>query len=82
MRLFVGNLSMQVTDAQLSDLGVPYGTVLSARVMIEPSNGGSRGFGFLELSTADESSAALTALDGREVHGQRLKVRPERTPNA
>jgi heterogeneous nuclear ribonucleoprotein A1/A3 len=70
---------MQVTDAQLSDLGMPFGTVVSANVMIEPSNGGSRGFGFLELSTAEESLAALTALDGRQVHGLRLQVR-EATP--
>lgn len=74
MKLYVGNLSKQVTDAQLNDLAVPYGTLLSANVAIERSTGGSKGFGFVEFSNADEARAAITGLDGRDVHGQMLKV--------
>ena len=74
MKLYVGNLSKQVTDAQLNDLAVPYGTLVSANVATERSSGDSRGFGFVEFSNADEARAAITGLDGREVNGQALKV--------
>jgi len=74
MKLYVGNLSKQVTDAQLNDLAVPYGKLVSANVATERSSGESKGFGFVEFSNADEARAAITGLDGRDVHGQALKV--------
>ena len=74
MKLHVGNLSKQVTDSQLNDLAVPYGKVVSANVATERSSGDSKGFGFVEYSNADEARAAITGLDGRDVHGQALKV--------
>lgn len=74
MKLYVGNLSKQVTDAQLNELATPYGTLMSANVATERSSGQSKGFGFVEYSNDDEARAAMTALDGRDVHGQALKV--------
>jgi len=74
MKLYVGNLSKQITDAQLNDLAVPYGTLLSANVATQGSSGESKGFGFLDFSSDDEARAAITALDGRDVNGQALKV--------
>ncbi|HET7434246.1 MAG TPA: RNA-binding protein [Thermoanaerobaculia bacterium] len=74
MKLYVGNLSKQVTDAQLNDLAVPYGTLVSANVATERGSGESKGFGFVEFSSADEARAAITGLDGRDVNGQALKV--------
>jgi RNA recognition motif-containing protein len=74
MKLYVGNLSKQVTDSQLNDLAVPYGTIVSANVATERSSGESKGFGFVEFSSADEARAAITGLDGRDVNGQSLKV--------
>ncbi|HWW61984.1 MAG TPA: RNA-binding protein [Thermoanaerobaculia bacterium] len=74
MKLYVGNLSKQVTDAQLNELAVPYGTLVSANVATERSSGESKGFGFVEFSNADEARAAITGLDGRDVNGQALKV--------
>jgi cold-inducible RNA-binding protein len=74
MKLYVGNLSKQVTDAQLNDLAVPYGALLSANVATERSSGESKGFGFVEYTNAADGQAAITALDGRDVHGQLLKV--------
>jgi len=74
MNVYVGNLSKQVTDAQLNDLAVPYGTLVSANVATEKSGGESKGFGFIEYSNADEARAAITGLNGREVNGQALKV--------
>ena len=74
MKLYVGNLSKQVTDAQLNDMAVPYGTLVSANVATERSSGESKGFGFIEYGNADEARAAIAGLDGRDVNGQALKV--------
>lgn len=74
MKLYVGNLSKQITDAQLNDLAVPYGKLISANVATERSSGESKGFGFVEFSDAEEARAAIKGLDGRDVNGQMIKV--------
>lgn len=74
MKLYVGNLSDQVTDAQLNDMAKPYGTIVSANVAVDRTNGASKGFGFIELSSPEEGRAAIAGLNGREVNGQALKV--------
>jgi cold-inducible RNA-binding protein len=74
MKLYVGSLSKQVTDAQLSDLAIPFGKLISANVAVERKSGESKGFGFLDFSNDDEARAAITGLDGRDVNGQALKV--------
>ncbi|MGZ5431315.1 MAG: RNA recognition motif domain-containing protein [Thermoanaerobaculia bacterium] len=78
MKLYVGNLSKQVTDAQLSELATPYGKLVSANVATERSSGESKGFGFVEFANDDEARAAITGLDGRDVNGQPLKVNEAR----
>ncbi|HXA19294.1 MAG TPA: RNA-binding protein [Thermoanaerobaculia bacterium] len=74
MKLYVGNLSKQVTDAQLNDLAIPFGKLISANVAVERKSGESKGFGFIDFSDDDEARAAITGLDGRDVNGQALKV--------
>ncbi len=74
MKVYVGNLSKQVTDAQLNELALPYGPLISANVATERNTGLSKGFGFIEFTEADHARAAITGLDGRDVHGQALKV--------
>ena len=74
MKVYVGNLSKQVTDAQLNDLAVPFGKVVSANVATERSSGESKGFGFMEFGTDAEANAAIAGLNGRDVNGQALKV--------
>lgn len=74
MKLYVGNLSKQVNDAQLKDLVTPFGNIVSSNVATERSTGASKGFGFVEFSTADEARAAIAGLNGREVNGQALAV--------
>jgi cold-inducible RNA-binding protein len=81
MKLYVGNLSKQITDAQLNDLAVPFGTLVSANVATERSSGASKGFGFIEYSNADEARAAITGLDGKDVNGQALKVNEAKPRN-
>ena len=82
MKLYVGNLSSNVTDAQLNDLAKQYGTVVSANVAVDRTNGASKGFGFVEFSNDAEGRAAIAGLNGREVQGKALKVdaaRPKTT---
>lgn len=74
MKLYVGNLSKQVTDAQLGDLGQEFGSFVSANIATEKSSGQSKGFGFLEFSSDDAARAAIAGLNGREVNGQAIKV--------
>ncbi|HEX6087778.1 MAG TPA: RNA-binding protein [Thermoanaerobaculia bacterium] len=81
MKLYIGNLSKQVTDAQLNELAVPYGVLVSANVATERSSGVSKGFGFVEFTNAEDGRAAITALDGRDVHGQMLKVNEAKPRN-
>lgn len=81
MKLYVGNLSKQITDAQLKDLAMPYGALVSANVATERSSGESKGFGFVEYNNDDEARAAITGLDGRDVNGQALKVNEAKPRN-
>ncbi len=82
-RLYVGNLSYGVDDAELEQLFANHGTVMSAQVVMDRDSGRSKGFGFVELSTEEEAQAAITALNGQEHGGRTLNVnearpRPER----
>lgn len=74
MKIYVGNLSKQINDAQLNDLAVPFGALTSANVATERSSGESKGFGFVEFTNADDAKKAIVGLDGKDVHGQILKV--------
>lgn len=78
MKLYVGNLSKQVNDAKLNELGKPFGNMVSANVAVEKGTGASKGFGFIEYSTAEEGNAAIKGLDGKDVEGQALKVNEAR----
>lgn len=78
MKLYVGNLSKQVTDAQLNELATPYGALVSVAVATERNSGESKGFGFVEFSSEEEARAAIAGLDGRDVNGQALKVNEAR----
>ena len=82
MKLHVGNLSKQVTDSQLNELAVPFGKVVTAEVVTERSSGQSKGFGFVEFSSAEEGQAAITGLNGREIDGQSLKVSEAKPRNS
>lgn len=72
--LFVGNLSFDVTDAQLAQVFSRAGTVTSARVIADKYSGQSRGFGFVEMSTEAETARAITLLHGQDVQGRAMTV--------
>jgi RNA recognition motif-containing protein len=71
-KLYVGNLSYEVQDRDLQELFAQYGTVSSAKVVIDRDTGRSKGFGFVEMSTDAEAEASISALNGQEVGGRAL----------
>ncbi|MEM7167790.1 MAG: RNA-binding protein [Planctomycetota bacterium] len=73
-KLYVGNISYNVDNTDLSDWFAPHGTVESANVIMDRETGRSKGFGFVEMSSADEAQAAIEALDGQEVGGRTIRV--------
>lgn len=77
-KLYVGNLAYEVTDSDLSKLFEPHGTVESAQVIMDRDTGRSKGFGFVEMKSAQEADAAIAALDGKESGGRALKVNEAR----
>jgi RNA recognition motif-containing protein len=80
MKIFVGGLSYEVTDAALKDLFTPYGQVESAAVVTDRYSGQPRGFGFVEMPTRSEAIAAISALSGTELMGRTLEVNEARPP--
>jgi len=77
-KLYVGNLSYEVQDGDLQQLFAQYGTVTSARVVMDRDSGRSKGFGFVEMSTDEEAEACISALNGQEVGGRALTVNEAR----
>lgn len=73
-KLYVGNLQYAVTDADLSRMFEPHGTVKSAQVIMDRDTGRSKGFGFVEMGSEQEAQAAITALNGTQVEGRALTV--------
>src|SRR5881392_2728341 len=77
-KLYVGNLSYDVTDSDLQSMFEPHGTVQSAQVIMDRDAGRSKGFGFVEMNNDQEAQAAITALNGMEVGGRALTVNEAR----
>ena len=82
MRIFVGNLSYQTTEEQLSDLFSEAGPVESATIVTDRDTGRSRGFAFIEMDK-DAAAAAIEKFNGVELNGRAINVnearpRPER----
>ena len=73
-KLYVGNLSYDVTDSSLQAMFSAFGTVDSAQVIMDRDAGRSKGFGFVEMSSAAEADAAIAAMDGKDNGGRNLKV--------
>lgn len=79
-KLYFGGLSYNTTDDSLNAAVASYGTVASAKVIMDRETGRSRGFGFVEMSTDDEADAVLKALDGQEIDGRMVRVSVARPP--
>src|SRR5213594_2014063 len=73
-KLYVGNLSFNVSDSDLQQLFSPHGSIVSAQVIMDRDTNQSKGFGFVEMSSDEEAQAAITALNGKDNGGRALKV--------
>ena len=73
-KLYVGNLPFSITEESLNSQFSQYGTVSSAKVIINRDTNRSKGFGFVEMSTEGEAQDAISSLDGTELEGRAMKV--------
>jgi len=73
-KLYVGNLSYNVTSSDLQTMFEKHGTVTSAEVINDRESGRSKGFGFVQMGSDDEAQAAIAALSGQESDGRALTV--------
>lgn len=73
-KIYVGNLPYSVTDSSLKNNFSEFGSVYSAKIMMDRDTGRSKGFAFVEMASADDSQAAIKALNGMSVDGRAIVV--------
>jgi cold-inducible RNA-binding protein len=77
-KLYVGNLAYSMSDESLQQRFGEFGSVLSAKVMMDRDSGRSKGFGFVEMSSPDEAQAAIRGLNGKMIEGRDMVVNEAR----
>ncbi len=77
-KIYVGNLSYGVSDADLLELFGQHGAVESVSIITDRATGQSKGFGFVEMASDDEAQAAIAALNGHPFNGRTLNVNEAR----
>ena len=77
-KLYVGNLSYNVRDEDLQQAFAQYGTVSSAKVMMDRDTGRSKGFGFVEMGSDPEAQAAINGMNGQALDGRAIVVNEAR----
>ncbi len=77
-KLYVGNLSYNVTSSDLQQLFAQFGTIQSADVIMDKMTGKSKGFGFVEMGSDAEAQAAIAAMNGKDNGGRALTVNEAR----
>lgn len=78
MNIYVGNLSYQVTEDELRLAFESFGQVDSVKIIKDKYSGQSKGFGFVEMPSAEEARSAITDLNGKQLNGRTLKVNEAR----
>ena len=74
MKIYVGNLSFNTTEAELEQVFTEFGEVNEVALITDRDTGRPRGFGFVEMRNDEQAREAINALDGKEVGGRSLKV--------
>lgn len=77
-KIYVGNLPFSATSESLNEMFSQFGTVDSAKIVMDRDTGRSKGFGFVEMSTGDEAAAAIEKLNGQDMGGRSLVVNEAR----
>ena len=78
MNIYVGNLSYEVTEEDLRTAFESFGKVESANIIQDKYSGKSKGFGFIEMPSAEEAKSAIEGLNGKELKGRNLNVNEAR----
>jgi RNA recognition motif-containing protein len=78
MNIYVGNLSWNLKDQDLSNLFASHGEVVSAKIVTDKFTNRSKGFGFVEMANDEQAQAAIAALNGSEVDGRGIVVNESR----
>src|SRR5262245_16005918 len=73
-KLFVGNLSFDITENDLQDAFAAHGTVVEANLMMDRATGRPRGFAFVTMSSPEEAQKAIDGLNGKDLGGRALNV--------
>ena len=74
MNIYVGNLDFKVDERDLEGVFAEYGTVSSAKVIMDKFTGRSKGFGFVEIENQDEANKAIQELDGATFENRKITV--------
>ena len=77
-KIYVGNLPFSATSESLNEMFAKFGTVDSAKIVMDRDTGRSKGFGFVEMSSADEAASAIEKLNGSDMGGRSLVVNEAR----
>ena len=78
MKLYVGNLSFDITERTLRELFEPFGTVSEVKLIMDRETGQSRGFGFVTMGNVSEGIVAIKGLHGKDKSGRKLTVNEAR----
>jgi RNA recognition motif-containing protein len=81
-KLYVGNLAYSVRDENLQQRFAEFGTVTSAKVMMDRETGRSKGFGFVEMGSSEEAQASIRGLNGQSLDGRAIVVNEARPKEA
>ena len=81
-KLYVGNLSYDISKNDLEQMFAAHGTVQSAEVITDRTTGQSKGFGFVEMGSDQEAQSAISALNGKDMGGRALTVNEARPKEA
>jgi RNA recognition motif-containing protein len=74
MKIYIGNMSFDTTEPQLRTAFEGYGEVSSVNIIMDRDSGKPKGFGFVEMATDSEATAAIAGLNGKELDGRALNV--------
>ena len=80
MKIYVGNLSYEVTEDDLQKAFEGFGQIESVRIIKDNYSGRSKGFGFVEMSNNADAQSAISELNDKELKGRKIKVNPARQP--
>jgi RNA recognition motif-containing protein len=75
MKLLIRNLARTITEAELEEMFETYGRIQSCSLVLDKETGSSKGFGFVEMPMLGEAKAAMKALNGKELNGNKIRVK-------